>query len=47
MDRLDAPGLLIGLQSEADYGMEQVGLESGDVVLYYTDGVTEATGFSG
>lgn len=47
VDRLDAPGLLIGLQSEADYGIEQVVLESGDVVLYYTDGVTEATGFSG
>ena len=47
VERLDAPGLLIGLQSEADYGIEQVVLESGDVVLYYTDGVTEATGFSG
>jgi len=47
VERLDAPGLLIGLQSEADYECHQVRLEPGDVVLYYTDGVTEATGFSG
>jgi sigma-B regulation protein RsbU (phosphoserine phosphatase) len=47
VERLDAPGLLIGLQSEADYRMETVLLEPGDVVLYYTDGVTEASGFSG
>ncbi|MFM7463907.1 MAG: PP2C family protein-serine/threonine phosphatase [Cyanobium sp.] len=47
VERLDAPGLLIGLQSEADYECRQVRLEPGDVVLYYTDGVTEATGFSG
>ena len=47
VERLDAPGLLIGLQSEADYRMETLLLEPGDVVLYYTDGVTEASGFSG
>ena len=47
IDRLDAPGLLIGLQSEADYRVEQTVLEPGDVLLYYTDGVTEAPGFSG
>jgi sigma-B regulation protein RsbU (phosphoserine phosphatase) len=47
VDRLDAPGLLIGLQSEADYGMESIVLEPADVVLFYTDGVTEASGFSG
>jgi sigma-B regulation protein RsbU (phosphoserine phosphatase) len=47
VDRLDAPGLLIGLQSDADYGIAQVVLEPGDVLLYYTDGVTEASGFSG
>ncbi len=47
VDRLDAPGLLIGLQSEAHYGAEQIVLEPGDVLLYYTDGVTEALGFSG
>jgi Serine phosphatase RsbU, regulator of sigma subunit len=45
--RLDAPGLLIGLQPEADYGCGQVVLEPGDVILYYTDGVTEAPGITG
>ena len=45
--RLDAPGLLIGLQSNADYGCEEVVLEPGDVLLYYTDGVTEALGMAG
>jgi phosphoserine phosphatase RsbU/P len=47
VERLDAPGLLIGLQSEADYGCGEVVLEPGDVLLYFTDGVTEATGLSG
>jgi sigma-B regulation protein RsbU (phosphoserine phosphatase) len=44
VERLDAPGLLIGLQPEAEYGCERVVLEPGDVLLYYTDGVTEASG---
>jgi len=47
VERLDAPGLLIGLQSEADYGCGSQQLDPGDVLLYYTDGVTEAPGFSG
>ncbi|MFZ4803435.1 MAG: PP2C family protein-serine/threonine phosphatase [Synechococcus lacustris] len=47
VERLDAPGLLIGLQPEAHYGCEQVQLEPGDVLLYYTDGVTEASGVNG
>ena len=47
VERLDAPGMLIGLQSETSYGCGQTRLEPGDVVLYYTDGVTEATGLSG
>ena len=45
--RLDAAGLLIGLQADADFSGLQIQLEPGDVLLYYTDGVTEATGFSG
>ncbi len=45
--RLDAPGLLIGLQSEADYCTESIVLEPGDVLLCYTDGVTEASGLNG
>jgi len=47
VDRLDAPGLLIGLQSEAEYGCGQATLEPGDALLYYTDGVTEASGLGG
>ena len=45
--RLDAPGLLIGLQPEAEYGCGEIVLQPGDVLLYYTDGVTEAPGISG
>lgn len=47
ISRLDAPGLLIGLQPEADYGTGSIVLEPGDVLLYYTDGVTEAPGITG
>ncbi len=47
VSRLDAPGLLIGLQAEAEYGCCEIILEPGDVLLYYTDGVTEASGITG
>lgn len=47
VERLDAAGLLIGLQADAEFSSQQLVLEPGDVLLYYTDGVTEATGFSG
>ena len=47
LQRLDAPGLLIGLQREVAYGVAQTKLEPGDVLLCFTDGVTEALGFSG
>jgi len=47
INRLDAPGLLIGLQPEAQYGCGEIILQPGDVLLYYTDGVTEAPGISG
>ncbi len=47
INRLDAPGLLIGLQPEAEYGCGEIFLQPGDVLLYYTDGVTEAPGISG
>ena len=45
--RLDAAGLLIGLQPEAEFALGEVRLEPGDVLLYYTDGVTEAPGITG
>tara|TARA_B100000214_G_scaffold258570_1_gene190781 strand:- start:776 stop:2182 length:1407 start_codon:yes stop_codon:yes gene_type:complete len=47
INRLDAPGMLIGLQPEAQYGCGEIILQPGDVLLYYTDGVTEAPGISG
>ena len=47
VNRLDAPGLLIGLQPEAEYACGEIILQPGDVLLYYTDGVTEAPGISG
>nr|WP_269623549.1 PP2C family protein-serine/threonine phosphatase [Prochlorococcus marinus] len=45
--RLDSLGLLIGLESEAEYVCGEVLLDYGDVILYYTDGVTEAMGLTG
>ena len=45
--RLDAAGLLIGLQPEAEFALGEIRLEPGDVLLYYTDGVTEAPGITG
>ncbi|MEL7084372.1 MAG: GAF domain-containing SpoIIE family protein phosphatase [Cyanobacteria bacterium J06597_1] len=39
---LDTDGMLIGVDSESQYCQSQVQLNPGDVVLYYTDGVTEA-----
>ncbi len=45
--RLDAIGVLIGLQSDAEYICSEVLLDHGDVLLYYTDGVTEAMGING
>ena len=47
VERLDVPGVVIGLQPGADYDAGQTLLESGDVLLYFTDGVTEALGFRG
>ena len=47
VERLDVPGVVIGLQPGADYDTGQTLLESGDVLLYFTDGVTEALGFRG
>ncbi len=47
ISRLDSLGSLIGLQSNAEYVCKEVILEPGDVLLYYTDGVTEAPGMAG
>jgi phosphoserine phosphatase RsbU/P len=43
MLRLDTQGALIGLEAESRYEEAQVQLQSGDTIIYYTDGFTDAT----
>ncbi len=45
--RLDTLGMLIGLDANSQYEDGEVKLESGDVVIYYTDGLTDAASASG
>ena len=39
---VSAPGVAIGIFKEADFGLETVSLEVGDILVLYTDGITEA-----
>ncbi len=41
--KLDAEGFVIGLQKDAEYICGDVQLSNLDVILYYTDGITETT----
>ncbi len=41
--KLDADGFVIGLQKDAEYICGEVQLNNLDVILYYTDGITETT----
>ncbi|NMG09243.1 PP2C family protein-serine/threonine phosphatase [Brasilonema sp. UFV-L1] len=45
--RLDTFGMLIGLDVNSEYEDAQVQLEPGDIILYYTDGLTDAAAQSG
>ncbi len=45
--RLDTLGMLIGLDANSQYEDGQALLESGDVIIYYTDGMTDAASASG
>ena len=45
--KLDSEGYLIGLQKDAEYQCGEIQLQSSDVVLYYTDGITETSSSSG
>ena len=47
VSRLDADGMLLGLDMDTQYQENQVQLQPGDVVIYYTDGFTEAAGNNG
>ena len=44
---LEAGGMVAGLFPEAEYDCGQVRLEPGDMLISYTDGVTEATNAAG
>ncbi|MFA7562644.1 MAG: SpoIIE family protein phosphatase [Methanoculleus sp.] len=41
-EELKGTGIILGVMPEAEYGEETIHLKSGDLVLLYTDGVTEA-----
>jgi phosphoserine phosphatase RsbU/P len=45
--RLDTIGMLIGLDANSEYEDAQAQLEPGDIILYYTDGLTDAAAASG
>ena len=45
--RLDADGMLLGLDMDTHYQENQVQLQPGDTVIYYTDGFTEASDRTG
>ena len=47
VQRLDTEGMLIGLEQGSTYDQRSVQLGLGDVVIYYTDGVTEAANPNG
>ncbi|MGB3572064.1 MAG: PP2C family protein-serine/threonine phosphatase [Phormidesmis sp.] len=45
--RLDADGMLLGLDMDTHYQENRVQLQPGDTLIYYTDGFTEAADRSG
>jgi sigma-B regulation protein RsbU (phosphoserine phosphatase) len=45
--RLDTLGMLIGLDANSQYEDAQAQLEPGDTIIYYTDGLTDASAASG
>ncbi|HIK33180.1 MAG TPA: PP2C family protein-serine/threonine phosphatase [Oscillatoriales cyanobacterium M59_W2019_021] len=47
MTQLDALGMLVGLEADSEYCEEQVQLQPGDTILYYTDGLTDAANSQG
>ena len=44
---LEAQGIPMGLLAEMDISVDQISLKKGDVVILYTDGITEATNKEG
>jgi phosphoserine phosphatase RsbU/P len=47
LQSLDTAGMLIGLEPDNYYEESHVQLQSGDVILYYTDGLTDAADLNG
>jgi phosphoserine phosphatase RsbU/P len=47
INRLDTLGMLIGLDADTHYQDAQVQLHPGDIIIYYTDGFTDAFNQSG
>lgn len=47
LDKLDTWGMLIGLDMESEYEDATVNLAHGDIVMYYTDGFTDAVNANG
>ncbi|MCW6036170.1 SpoIIE family protein phosphatase [Spirulina subsalsa FACHB-351] len=45
--KLDTKGMLIGLEPNSEYEDAQIQLESGDTIMYYTDGFTDAVNQEG
>lgn len=45
--RLDTLGMLVGLDQDSHYEEARVQLETGDTILYYTDGFTDAVNSKG
>ena len=45
--KLDTWGMLIGLDVESDYEDDMVTLDRGDIIMYYTDGFTDAANIDG
>ena len=41
--KLDTEGLVLGLQKDAEYNCGEIKLNENDLVLYYTDGVTDTS----
>ncbi len=47
LHKLDTWGMLIGLDPESEYEDDRVQLASGDTIIYYTDGFTDAVNATG
>jgi len=44
LEKLTVGGLLLGMLPDQEYAQQEVNLEPGDVIVLYTDGITEAVG---